>query len=236
MENNSNISSRRFLLQKAISEFISFNENTDDKEVGDTHQSNNDGGLLVIDAEATEDSQDQLESSLLSREQIQEFTVAISMCSEGDDGSLHKDRLPELFNTLGYTVGEDSIQKLLIDFPPEPDTGLMSFGLLSDMYERWASDTMRTPDEMAELFYALAEPEVWYSHHTRKSGSSTGSRRTLRRPGHVNEVVMKALLRQVCHDPSVTLEDALAVIEEVDTDGLRHIDEREFALLNSLIR
>ena len=48
----------------------------------------------------------------LSREEIQEFKIAFRMCMDDESKeNLHKDKVEELFITLGYSLAPQNIQK-----------------------------------------------------------------------------------------------------------------------------
>mmetsp|Transcript_34610 Transcript_34610/g.35294 ORF Transcript_34610/g.35294 Transcript_34610/m.35294 type:complete len:248 (+) Transcript_34610:96-839(+) len=237
-------------------EFLAANAEQNPVDVLDTGM---EGALLGPDAAATIGTSEFRRNQNrvgLSREEIQEFKIAFSLCAEGQDSqdSLHKNKLQELFMTLGYTLGETVAQKILMDFPPDPD-GQMSFDLLQDAYDHWLSEDIRPEEDVKSIFRALADPEGMGPNSAKRVGNQSGgllflgsanqgrARSNRRLTGmnipivtSIDSLTVKHLLRQVCHDPTITEEESKAVISEVDRTGSGFIDEQDFALMLHLRR
>lgn len=170
------------------------------------------------DYDANEDSKGDKKTKL-SREEIQEFKIAFSMCADNESQDvLHKDKLEEFFITLGYSLSPHNIQRLLVDFPPDSD-GLLSLESMKEAYDAWKNKEIKTA-ELDRVFKQI----VKNNQNTEKDGGEAC----------IDADTMKSLLREVCHDPNISLEDAKAVIAEVDSKGEGLINLVDFYRMISL--
>eukprot|EP00607_Mallomonas_marina_P007235 CAMPEP_0182416448 /NCGR_PEP_ID=MMETSP1167-20130531/733_1 /TAXON_ID=2988 /ORGANISM="Mallomonas Sp, Strain CCMP3275" /LENGTH=254 /DNA_ID=CAMNT_0024589197 /DNA_START=86 /DNA_END=850 /DNA_ORIENTATION=+ len=177
--------------------------------------------------EVTDLSPSNQKQSRLSREEIQEFKIAFGLCTQNEERQecLHQDALSELFMSLGYSLGIHNIQKILLDYPPDPD-GYLSLDILLEAYDDWLHEDISKDDEKAynEIFDLLATD----SSKRDSVASKSNMVREKKKVRVVDEVTMKTLLRQVCHDPNINLEIARAVIAEVDRTDFGELDEEDF--------
>jgi len=197
--------------------------------------------------------------SRLSRDDIQEFKIAFSICTEDQEQkeSLHKDYLPDLFLTLGYSLGQHTIQKILSACRADAE-GFLSYDDLLEAYDQWRHEDIPEEDKEAlvKLFSMVRVTPEHYSKAVSVAkpvaggeGAEAAVKETKEdiekreqkereerelRESYIDDVTMKALLRQVCHDPNISLETARAVIAEVDRNGSGHIDYEDFQRLMRL--
>lgn len=168
--------------------------------------------------------------SRLSREEIQEFKIAFEICTEEQESkeSLHKDLLPDLFLTLGYSLGPHTLQTVLSGCRVDSD-GYLSLEDLLEAYDQWRHEEIPPEDieSMRKIFTLL---KVTPDHVS--SGLDQADREM--NESYIDDVTMKALLRQVCHDPDISLETARGVIAEVDRNGSGTIDFQDFQRLMRL--
>eukprot|EP01041_Mallomonas_annulata_P004990 gene4990-9970_t len=134
------------------------NKNAPRKEEEKTYDEEFDIDPAVLETTDTKDVDPNEKSMRLSREEIQEFKIAFSMCTEAElQDSLHKDMLGELFMTLGYSLAPHNIQRLLVDYPPDSD-GFISLEILLEAYDHWKNEDLKTHDDLQTVFNMIVCP------------------------------------------------------------------------------